>query len=228
MLTIRQGIPDITAETDPDADQTISVPEKPDVPESGPPLLPAICVRPATVVSAEPTPLPPLGEIPMPEGFLYKEVFLQGQPRHSRTDPFRIRHPSMDPGRRAKLFAPFDALAGFGEAVAAKNELYEAQKEAGEEALAELNRRISILYRLTAGRLARQNRIPVTVTYYVSCNDSHSDAYRLRGQYHTLTGICEKVDPHVSQSLLVDQVRIPFRNISRIDSKAGIYDEEYA
>ena len=37
----------------------------------------------------------------------------------SRNDSFRLRHPSMDPGKRAKIFAPFDALAGFSDALAA-------------------------------------------------------------------------------------------------------------
>ena len=57
----------------------------------------------------------------MPADFRYREVFLKGKPQHDRFDPFRIRHPSMDRGRRAKIFAPFDALRGFREAIAAKD-----------------------------------------------------------------------------------------------------------
>ncbi len=97
------------------------------------PAAPAAVTQPVTIAcdlpeqDAEESPIPPLGEIPMPDGFLYKEVFLRGQPRHIRTDLFRIRHPSMDTGRRAKLFAPFDALAGFSEAIAAKTGPYEGR-----------------------------------------------------------------------------------------------------
>ena len=61
------------------------------------------------------------GKKAMPADFRYREVFLKGKPQHDRFDPFRIRHPIMDRGRRAKIFAPFDALRGFREAIAAKD-----------------------------------------------------------------------------------------------------------
>ena len=57
--------------------------------------------------------LPPLGYASIPPGFPYLDVLQKGRPLHEKTDPFRIRHPSMDTGRRAKIFAPFDALRGF-------------------------------------------------------------------------------------------------------------------
>ena len=58
-----------------------------------------------------------IGVMSMPAGFRYRETFLKGRPRHDRFDAFRIRHPSMDVGKRAKLFAPFDALRGFDFAI---------------------------------------------------------------------------------------------------------------
>ncbi len=61
-----------------------------------------------------------LGNTPMPDGFKYGDVFAKGRPRHQKTDPFRIRHPVMDPGKRAKIFAPFDALRGFSAAIMAE------------------------------------------------------------------------------------------------------------
>ena len=60
-----------------------------------------------------------IGELPMPAGFKYRDTFLQGRPCHTVPDPFRIRHPVMDIGRRAKIFAPFDALRGFQDALRA-------------------------------------------------------------------------------------------------------------
>ena len=54
---------------------------------------------------------------PVPTGFPYRDVLLKGRPQHAATDPFRIRHPAMDIGKRAKIFAPFDALRGFREAL---------------------------------------------------------------------------------------------------------------
>lgn len=57
-----------------------------------------------------------VGVMAMPADFRYREVFLKGKPKHDRFDLFRARHPSMDVGRRAKIFSPFDALKGFNEA----------------------------------------------------------------------------------------------------------------
>ena len=170
-----------------------------------------------------------IGEIPMPPGFRYKEIFLRGKPQHEKADAFRIRHPSMDVGRRAKIFAPFDALKGFNEAVAAKDELYENRRELNDEDLEELNRRMTILQQLTVNsRLARENAVKISVTYYVPCEDPENEAYGIRGQYHTITGICRKVDLDVSRSLLVDNTKISFRNIIRIESGGGFFDEPFA
>lgn len=66
-----------------------------------------------------------VGVMAMPVNFRYRDVFLKGRPRHDRYDPFRIRHPRMDRRKRAKIFAPFDALKGFSEAVAAAGQMAE-------------------------------------------------------------------------------------------------------
>ncbi len=57
------------------------------------------------------------GYMPMPASFRHRSLFLHGRPRHQKFDDFWLRHPPMDPGRRAKIFAPFDALKGFREAI---------------------------------------------------------------------------------------------------------------
>ena len=54
-----------------------------------------------------------LGAMEMPQDFRYREVFRKGRPRHERLDPFSLKHPKMEIGRRAKIFLPFDALRGF-------------------------------------------------------------------------------------------------------------------
>ena len=56
----------------------------------------------------------------LPSSFKYKTVFEKGKPVHEKYDSFSIRHPAMDLSRRAKIFAPFDALKGFDEAISAK------------------------------------------------------------------------------------------------------------
>ena len=147
-----------------------------------------------------------VGAMAMPVNFRYREVFLKGKPRHDRWDPFRIKHPCMDRGKRAKIFAPFDALRGFDEAVSAKDVLYENQIALSEEDRDELNRRLEILYNLTYNsRMARANRVRVTVTYYEPCRDENHEAYGLRGQYRTVTGICLNVDADETKTILIGE-----------------------
>ncbi|MBQ9060404.1 MAG: SOS response-associated peptidase family protein [Firmicutes bacterium] len=62
----------------------------------------------------------------IPEGFPYRQILLLGRPRHEPWDRFSARHPRMDPGHRAKIFAPFDALRGFDLALTAKRVQIEA------------------------------------------------------------------------------------------------------
>ena len=61
-----------------------------------------------------------IGSMPMPPAFRYRDVFLKGRPRHDVPDPFSLRHPPMPASRWAKIFAPFDALKGFEEAIRLK------------------------------------------------------------------------------------------------------------
>ena len=54
---------------------------------------------------------------------------------------------------------------------------------------------MAILHRLTASsRLAKANRVEVTITYYEPCRDENQEYYGLRGRYQTVTGICRRVD----------------------------------
>ena len=183
-----------------------------------------------------------IGAITMPVNFRYRDVFLKGKPRHDRCDAFRSRHPSMDVSRRAKIFAPFDALKGFNEAVAAKDVLYRDKAALSEEDAAELNRRLEILHGLTYNsRMARANHVQVTVTYYEACSDVNHEDFALRGQYKTISGICYNVDAEVTKSILVgvaraprpqaphaprteiDRMRIYMENIRRIDGPEELF-----
>ena len=58
-----------------------------------------------------------LGYMPEPRNFKYKAVAERGRPVHSPFDPFRLKHPGMPLEKRAKIFAPFDALRGFDFAI---------------------------------------------------------------------------------------------------------------
>ena len=165
-----------------------------------------------------------IGVMAMPANFRYREVFLKGRPRHDRFDSFRKKHPSMDVGRRAKIFSPFDALKGFNEAVAAKDVLYRDREVLSEEDIGELNRRLEILHGLTYnGRMARANRVQVTVTWYEACNDINHEDYGLRGQYRTISGICWNVDAEETRTILIGEKRLPLENVRRIESFGDLF-----
>lgn len=161
-----------------------------------------------------------VGYMAMPAGFRYRDVALRGKPE------VPAKHPCMDTGRRAKIFAPFAALKGFEEAVASKEVLYEDRVQVSEEERDELNRRIEILHNLTYNsRMARANRVQVAVTYFVPCTDRNNFAYGYRGRYVTAEGIVWKVDP-VSKTVLVDRTRIRMRDIVAIEAQ-GIFDVDW-
>ena len=58
-----------------------------------------------------------IGYIEMPPDFKYKAVYLKGRPKHNKNDEFWIKHPPMSVSKWAKIFSPFDALRGFGDAI---------------------------------------------------------------------------------------------------------------
>ncbi len=170
-----------------------------------------------------------IGAMPIPAGFRYLDVFLKGKPQHDRYDSFRLKHPLMPCGRRAKLFAPFDALRGFDFAILMKNELYTDKVIPSPETQEELDRRLSILHKLTYNsRMARANQVKVSVTYYEACNDVNHEAYGRQGQYKTVNGICLNVDAEVTKSVLVDGMRIPMDNILKIESPVDIFKRTWA
>lgn len=154
-------------------------------------------------------------ETAVPVGFRYREVFLRGKTEHDRLDPFSIRHPKMDTGKRAKIFSPFDALKGFSEAVGAKTVLYEEKKILSEEESDRLDRILAALKTLAA---AKPGLVRIAVTYFVPCGDQNHEAYRLRGRYQTVCGICKKVDTDLTKTITLDGIRIPIADILKIES----------
>ena len=166
-----------------------------------------------------------IGVMPMPAGFKYQDVFLKGKPRHDHYDSFRLRHPEMPPGKRAKLFAPFDALRGFDFAILMKNEIYTDKVGLSLEDQEELDRRFNILHTLTYNsRMARANRVQVTITYYEACSDENSEAYGLQGQYKTVTGICWNVDAEMTKTIQVDGMRIRMEDIREIEAPGKLFE----
>ncbi len=168
-----------------------------------------------------------IGIMTMPADFRYRDVFLKGKPRHEKYDTFRIKHPEMDVGRRAKIFAPFDALRGFNEAVASKNVFYKERKELNTDEKKEIDRRLHILKELTCSRkTARASMVEISVTYYIPCTDENSEFFGIRGYYNTYCGICWNVD-EVYGTILVDGERICFEDILRIENTEGIFRKDW-
>ena len=164
-----------------------------------------------------------LGYMPTPKDFKYADVLKHGKPVHEQCDIFAIKHPSMPPSKRAKIFSPFDALRGFSEAVEEKDELYVERAELSEDECEELNKTVAGLCELVhSGSAARENNVTVTVTHFVPCGCTDSGAYGNRGQYTKTTGVVSSIDPTVRRTITVDGKRIHFEDIVRI-----VYGDEY-
>lgn len=170
-----------------------------------------------------------VGVMEMPADFRYRDVFLKGKPRHEGFDYFLARHPKMEQGKRAKIFSPFDALKGFSEAVSAKDVLYREKILLSQENSEELSRRLQILRNLTcSSRIARKNKVQVTVTWYEPCYDVDHEDYGIRGRYRKTSGICYNVDPEISKMILIDQTRILIDDILNIEAPGDLFQKDWA
>lgn len=106
-----------------------------------------------------------------------------------------VRAP-MPLSQRAKQFAPFDALKGLKEAIAQKEHTPTSRRELSEDAIAEINTRLS---NLKPGQL-------VTVVYY--CDYTQ--------EYHQLTGKVSKVDPYW-KAVTIGNISIDFAELYQIE-----------
>lgn len=153
----------------------------------------------------------------LPIGFKYTAAFLSGRPQHHRFDDFSRKHPKMDRRRRAKIFAPFDALDGYSDSIDSKNVEYVERIELEEADRIELNRRLQILRALSYNsKLARANQVKVSIRYYTPCTDRNRFAWQMLGQYVTVTGICWKVDPEETGVIKIDEAAIPLADVVEI------------
>ena len=151
-----------------------------------------------------------LGYMPMPANFRYREVALRGRPQHKGWDAFSIKHPPMPASRWAKIFSPFDALKGFSEAVAAKQEEYEPRRELLDEEKQDLDQKISALKISNS-----ENLTMVQIEYYVPCTDPAHDAYGKLDQYRVLTGAFMGADM-IRRTITVNSQIISAEDISDI------------
>lgn len=158
-----------------------------------------------------------IGQMPMPPGFRYAKTAARGRPRHEKFDAFFMKHPTMNVGKRAKIFSPFDALKGFNDAVASKEIKYVERRELCESDCEELNEKIAVLSALiTDSRAAKENNITVRVTYYVPCDDPNSEAFMRLGRYVTVEGVVMNVDT-VFGYITVGKERIELGDVAEIE-----------
>ncbi len=175
----------------------------------------------STLTGSGPEAISVPGYMAMPADFPYREVFRKGRPRHRKTSSFRLRHPSMPCAKRAKIFAPFDALAGFDQRIANKEILYEDRRELDEGKKADLDRKISLLCRLAGSRKAMRQPFPqAVITYYCPCTDPENEAWGHQGSYRAVRGPVSQVDPVLSKTLTIDGTRLAMDDIVDIDDLA--------
>ncbi len=166
---------------------------------------------------------PGIGMMPVPADFKYGEVLRRGRPRHEKWDRFSLKHPPMPAGKWAKIFSPFDALAGFDERIAEKEKVYELRRELCEDEKAELDRRLGVLHRLTRHRRGeRAAPVAVSVEYFVPCGEA---LRRDAGAYRTAAGTVESLG-NGSIRLRTESggKTLRFRDILRIESEAGVFE----
>ena len=147
----------------------------------------------------------------------YRRALSHGRPKHGRCDDFSLKHPRMHLSQRAKIFSPFAALKGFEEAIDEKVQVYVEKRELNDEEQAALEAALLRLHELTKNlRMAKENQVTATVTWFVPCADENHEAYGRGGSYETYTGTVWKVDPILAKSLLIGDRTIEFSELAEI------------
>ena len=152
-----------------------------------------------------------IGDMPMPAGFRYADVYKRGKPYHGTPnrldtyDIFYLRHPPMETSKRAKIFAPFDALHGYSERIEAKKIRYECRRELTTNEAEDLNTKMMFLLKRTS-RHSRPDSsgTNVRITYFTPCTDPENDAFGTnQGIYETVEGTVQRIDP-IKRILILD------------------------
>ena len=147
----------------------------------------------------------------------YIQISEKGKPQHTKFDDFYRKHPFMDVGKRAKIFAPFAALRGFEGCILDKEVQYQPKIILDEEVTDEIAQQLEVLHGLTINsRIARKNHVVVSVTYFIPCSDKNHEAYGYYGQYVTVSGVCKKVDDTITHTITVGGLVISLDDIYKI------------
>jgi hypothetical protein len=121
-----------------------------------------------------------------------------------------IKHPRMQVEDRAKIFAPFAALKGYEEAIAAKQKVVVPRIELSEEAKEYLDLQLGKIERLL---LSGQHPI-ITVVYFQKDKVSNEDG----GEYIQFTGLVARLD-QTSRILQIVEKRLRLEDIYGIEGE---------
>ena len=117
------------------------------------------------------------------------------------------RHPQMSIKNRAAQFAPFEAVTGYGSAVAETARLTDKRIILDEHATDELSTKLNIL------KEEIDDQPDIAVTYFLP--DKKKDG----GAYVTATGMLKKIDDFEHILVLVGSEKIPLDDIVEIECK---------
>ena len=121
-----------------------------------------------------------------------------------------IKHPRMRIEDRAKIFAPFAALKGYEEAIAAKQKIVVPRIELSEESKEYLDLQLGKIDQL----LSRGQHPVITVVYFKMDNSSSTEG----GEYIRFTGMVAKFD-QTSHILQIVDKRLRLEDIYRIEGE---------
>lgn len=119
-----------------------------------------------------------------------------------------IKHPRMQVEDRAKIFAPFAALKGYEEAIAAKQKIVVPRIELSEESKDYLDSQLGKIEKL----LTNEQHPIITVVYFKKDKVSNEDG----GEYIQFTGMVAKFD-QTSRILQIVEKRFRLEDIYRIE-----------
>lgn len=139
----------------------------------------------------------------------YADIMMLRYPEETKE---QIRHPRMTNADRAKIFAPFAALKGYEEAIAAKQRIVVPKIELSEEAKEELDR----CFHEIEAKLAMGIHPVVTVTYFEQDGDKEVG----EGCYLQFTGMVVKLLDSANILQVVDK-KLNFSNICACELDGG-------
>jgi len=120
----------------------------------------------------------------------------------------RIKHPRMRVEDRAKIFAPFAALKGYEEAIAARERVVVPKIELSDESKEYLDGQLKRIEQLLAA-----GQHPMVTVVYFQRNKAVSEDY---GEYIKLTGMVAGLE-ETSRILQIIEKRLHFENIYKIE-----------